>query len=114
MGPALSMPYDGMRYIGPAIASFADGATEDIFDGRDSRRARQACPAALWRVAQRKLDQLNRAADLRDLAVPPGNRLERLKGGSRERWSVRVNEKVRVCFTWEEGHAYDVEITDDH
>ncbi len=73
------------------IASFADGATEDVFDGRDSRRARASCPPTLWRVAWRKLDQINRATDLRDLAVPPGNR-----------------------FTWKEGYAYDGEITDDH
>jgi len=53
-------------------------------------------------VARRKLDQLNRAADLRDLAVPPGNRLECLKGDRWERWSVRINEQVRVCFIGQE------------
>lgn len=96
------------------IASFADGATEDIFDGRDSSRARSACPVALWRGARRKLDQLNRASDLRDLAVPPGNRLERLKGDRSGRYSVRINEQYRVCFRWKDGYAFDVEITDHH
>lgn len=96
------------------IASFADGATEDVFDGRDSRRARAVCPVSLWRVARRKLDLVNRATDLRDLAVPPGNRLERLKGDRADRWSIRINEQYRVCFTWEEGYAHDVEITDYH
>jgi proteic killer suppression protein len=96
------------------IATFVDAATEDVFDGRDSRRARAVCPSALWRVARRKLDLINRASDLRDLAVPPGNRLERLKGDRADRWSVRINEQYRICFTWEEGYAYDVEITDYH
>lgn len=96
------------------IATFADAATEDVFDGRDSRRARGVCPSTLWRVARRKLDLINRASDLRDLAVPPGNRLERLKGDRADRWSVRINEQYRICFTWEEGYAYDVEITEDH
>ena len=103
-----------MCYSGWVIASLGDGATEDVFDGRDSRRARVVCPPSLWRVARRKLDMLNRATDLRDLAAPPGNRLERLKGDRVGCWSVRVNEQFRVCFTWKDGHAYDVEITDYH
>jgi toxin HigB-1 len=96
------------------IESFADRATEDVFDGRDSKRARAACPRALWRVARRKLDLLNRASDLRDLAIPPGNRLERLQGDRSGRYSVRINEQYRVCFAWKEGCAFDVEITDYH
>jgi toxin HigB-1 len=95
------------------IASFADGATEDVFDGRDTRRAR-GCPVELWRIARRKLDQLNRASDLRDLAVPPGNRLERLKGDRLGHHSVRINERYRLCFTWKDGDAFEVEITDYH
>ena len=96
------------------IATFAEAATEDVFDGRDSRRARGVCPSTLWRVARRKLDLINRATDLRDLDAPPGNRLERLKDDRSGRWSVRINEQYRICFTWEEGYAYDVEITEDH
>ena len=93
------------------IASFADGAAEDVFDGRDSRRARAACPVALWRIAGRKLDRLNRASDLRDLAVPPGNRRERPKGDRSGRSSVRINEHYRLCFNWKDGYAFGFEIT---
>ena len=96
------------------IRSFADQATEDIFDGNESRRARSRLPAALWRVARRKLTQVNRVRDLRELAVPPGNRLQRLSGDRAGQHSVRINEQYRVCFRWEAGHADDVEITDYH
>ncbi|TVR85538.1 MAG: plasmid maintenance system killer protein [Trueperaceae bacterium] len=96
------------------IESFADRATEDVFDGRDSKRARAACPRALWRVARRTLDLLNRASGLRDLAIPPGNRLERLQGDRSGRYSVRINEQYCVCFVWKDGCAFDVEITDYH
>ncbi|MGH9198287.1 MAG: type II toxin-antitoxin system RelE/ParE family toxin [Acidimicrobiia bacterium] len=73
-------------------------------------RARQRYGAS----ARRKLDQINRARDLRDLAIPPGNRLERLKGDRRAQHSIRINEQYRVCFRWEAGDAHDVEITDYH
>ncbi|MCE2901611.1 MAG: type II toxin-antitoxin system RelE/ParE family toxin [Gemmatimonas sp.] len=96
------------------IRSFADPATEDLFNGTDSRRARQACPRALWVVVARKLTQLNRVRDLRELAVPPGNRLEALKGARRGQHSIRINDQHRICFRWEEGHADDVEVTDYH
>ena len=96
------------------IASFRDGGTEDVFDGRSSRAARQACPQSLWRVARRKLDQLNRASRLEDLAVPPGNQLERLRRDRAGQHSIRINDQYRVCFRWETGYAYDVEITDYH
>ncbi len=96
------------------IRSFADPATEDLFNGIDSRRARQACPRVLWAVVARKLTQLNRVRDLRELAVPPGNRLEGLKGARRRQHSIRINDQYRICFRWEEGHADDVEVTDYH
>ena len=96
------------------IRSFADRATENIFNGVETRRARAACPPALWRVARRKLTQLNRVRDLRELAVPPGNRLERLSGDRAGQHSVRINEQYRVCFCWENGHADEVEIADYH
>ena len=96
------------------IHSFADVATEDLFDGANSRRARAACPAALWAVVRRKLTQLNRVRDLRELAVPPGNRLERLRGDREGQHSIRVNDRYRICFRWEEGDATDVEVTDYH
>ena len=96
------------------IRSFADGATEDVFNGVDSRRARAVCPAAIWPVVRRKLTQLNRVRDLRELAVPPGNRLERLGGDRAGYHSIRVNAQYRICFRWEDGYADQVEVTDYH
>jgi proteic killer suppression protein len=96
------------------IRSFADAATEDLFNGLSSRRARQACPAALWTVVRRKLTQLNRVRDLRELSIPPGNRLERLKGDRSGQHSIRINDQFRVCFRWEDGYADEVEVTDYH
>ena len=96
------------------IRSFANTVTEDLFNGVDSRRARQACPSTLWAVVARKLTQLNRVRDLRELAVPPGNRLEALKGARRGQHSIRINDQFRICFRWEEGYADDVEVTDYH
>ena len=94
--------------------SFADGATEDIFDGVSSPPARRACPPALWRTARRKLTQLNRVRSLDELRIPPGNRLERLKGARTGQYSIRVNEQYRICFRWEDGYASEVQITDCH
>jgi proteic killer suppression protein len=96
------------------IRSFADGATEDLFNGVDTSRARRACPRALWRVVRRKLTQLNRVRSLGELAVPPGNRLERLRGNRLGQHSIRINEQYRICFRWEDGYADDVEVTDYH
>jgi proteic killer suppression protein len=96
------------------IRTFADNASEDLFNGVDSRRARSACPRELWPIVLRKLTQLNRVRDLRELAIPPGNRLERLSGSRKGQHSIRVNQQCRVCFRWEEGHADEVEITDYH
>ena len=58
--------------------------------------------------------QLNRVRDLAELAVPPGNRLEALKGDRRGQHSIRINDQFRICFRWEEGYADDVEVTDCH
>ena len=96
------------------IRSFADRGTEDIFDGADTRAARATCPKLLWPIARRKLDQLNRVRALAELAVPPGNRLERLRGDRAGQYSIRINEQYRVCFRWENGYADEVEITDYH
>ena len=96
------------------IRSFADLATEDLFNGVDSRRARKACPSVLWAVVARKLTQINRVRDLRELAVPPGNRLEDLRGTREGQHSIRINDQYRICFRWEDGHADDVEVTDYH
>jgi proteic killer suppression protein len=98
----------------PVIRSFADQGTEDVFNGISSKGARATCPSNLWDIARRKLDQINRARDLSDLVVPPGNRLERLKGDRAGQHSIRINDQYRVCFSWEDGHADEVEITDYH
>ncbi len=96
------------------IRTFADPATEDLFNGIDSRRARAACPVKLWSVLRRKMTQLNRVRDVRELAIPPGNRLERLAGSRRGQYSIRINQQYRICFGWEDGYADDVEVTDYH
>lgn len=96
------------------IRSFADDATEDLFNGFSRRRARQACPIALWPIVRRKLTQLNRVRELQELNIPPGNRLERLKGDRAGKHSIRINNQFRICFRWEDGYADDVEVTDYH
>ena len=96
------------------IRFFRDRGTEDIFDGTNSASARKKWPKDLRPPARRKLDQINRAAIVQDLAVPPGNRLERLKGDREGQLSIRINDQYRVCFRWENGDAFDVEITDYH
>ena len=96
------------------IRSFRDGATSDIFNGLGTTRAERACPRTVWSNARRKLDQINRVRDLRDLAIPPGNRLERLRGTRSHLHSIRINDQYRVCFRWEGNNAYDVEIADYH
>jgi proteic killer suppression protein len=96
------------------IKSFKSAGAEDIFDGIASRAARKCCPQSIWPVARRKLDQINRVRDLNELIVPPGNRLERLRGDREDHYSIRINQQYRICFTWEESHAYEIEITDYH
>ena len=71
-------------------------------------------PANLRRIALRKLVILNDAAELRDLKVPPGNRLEMLTDDRKGQWSIRINDQFRVCFAWRDGNAHDVEIVDYH
>ena len=65
-------------------------------------------------LARRKLDQINRVRDVKELKIPPGNHLKRLKGDREKQYSIRINQQYRICFIWEEGHAYEVEITDYH
>lgn len=100
--------------MGAVIRSFADSASEDIFRGVDSRRARAACPTDLWGIVRRKLDQMNRVRAVADLRIPPGNRLEHLRGRRAGQYSIRINDQYRVCFRWEDEYADEVEITDYH
>ncbi|PID77560.1 MAG: plasmid maintenance system killer protein [Deltaproteobacteria bacterium] len=96
------------------ISNFKNIGTENIFDGIDSKIARKICPQQIWPIARRKLDQINRIQDVAELKIPPGNRLERLKGSRKGQYSIRINQQYRICFTWLEGHADEVEITDYH
>ena len=95
------------------IQSFSDETTADLFRERNTSAARRM-PRELWRVVQRKLKLLDGAALLGDLAIPAGNRLERLKGKQAERYSIRVNDQYRLTFRWENGHAYEVCVEDYH
>lgn len=96
------------------IRSFASDGVEDVFAGVDSRLARRACPRTLWTVARRKLDRLNAAATLDGLRVPPGNRLEALKGDRKGHHSIRINDQFRLCFVWADDGPTDVDIVDYH
>ncbi len=96
------------------IQSFKNRATEDIFDGKNSKAARKLCPRNLWRVAVRKLDQVDSVSTMDDLKIPPGNRLEALSGNREGQHSIRINDQYRVCFIWHEGNADQVEIVDYH
>jgi proteic killer suppression protein len=90
------------------ILSFAWKETARIFQAELSRRF----PPTIQRVARRKLLALHAATELRDMATPPGNRLEALKGGRKGQHGIRINDQWRICFCWREGNAYEVEIVD--
>ncbi len=96
------------------IQSFRDQATEDIYNGQDTKKARRVCPIHLWGIARRKLEMLAAVNRLEALRVPPNNRLERLKEDRAGQHSIRINDQYRVCFTWTEAGAENVEITDYH
>lgn len=96
------------------IKSFKSAGIEDIFNGVASKAARSCCPQSIWPVVRRKLDQINRVRELKELNIPPGNRLERLKGDRENQYSIRINQQYRICFKWEEDHASEIEITDYH
>jgi proteic killer suppression protein len=91
------------------IRSFRCRETERLFNRLPSRRWRD-----IERVIRRRLEMLNAATSLRDLTVPPSNRLEALKGYRRGQHSIRVNDQWRVCFVWRDGDAHEVEVVDYH
>lgn len=91
------------------IRAFRNQDTEKISRRQFSRRFQ-----AIADVAKRKLDHLNAAASLQDLAAIPGNRMAVLKGDRAGHHSIRINDQFRICFRWKDGDAYDVEITDHH
>jgi proteic killer suppression protein len=92
------------------IVSFGDREAEKIWNGLKSRRL----PGNIQVTALRKLRMLNVANRLEDLKVPPGNRLEALRGDRAGQWSIRINDQWRICFRWSEGGAENVEIVDYH
>ena len=96
------------------IKNFKDRAAEDIFNGIATKAARRACPKNLWKIAARKLDQLDSVSSTDELRVPPGNRLEALSGNRKGQFSIRINAQFRICFKWTEIGPVDVKITDYH
>ena len=96
------------------IQSFKNTGTEDVFNGRRTKNAMKCCPLSLWKVAGRKLDQLDSAEALEEMKVPPGNHLEALAGDRRGQHSMRINAQYRICFTWTKTGPAQVEITDYH
>ena len=92
------------------IRSFKGKLAEKVWDGKRPK----AFPAELLERADAKLAILDAAIDVNDLRIPPGNRLEQLKGDRAGQWSIRINKQWRVCFTWSAGDAFDVEIVDYH
>jgi len=92
------------------IQTFADKQTAAIFNGFEVRKL----PKTIQATARRKLKLIDSVAMLESLRVPPGNRLEQLKGNRAGQWSIRINDQWRICFTWRDGHAFDAEIVDYH
>jgi len=95
------------------IETFGNTLAEDLFDDRRSKATR-SFPPELHKAARRKLLYLHDAAELGDLAVPPGNRLERLKGRWKGLHSIRINDQWRVIFRWHSSNAFDVQVVDYH
>jgi len=92
------------------IVSFASRAAEELFKDRRPK----GLPQDILRAARRKLLMIHAAARIDDLRVPPGNRLEMLKGSRKGQYSIRINDQWRICFRFKDGQASDVEITDYH
>ncbi|MDD5207077.1 MAG: type II toxin-antitoxin system RelE/ParE family toxin [Desulfobacterales bacterium] len=92
------------------IKSFRDKEAERVF----SRQLSSKLPHDIQRIARKKLVVIDAALQLKDLRIPPGNRLESLKGDRLGQYSIRINDQWRICFKWSDADAYDVEITDYH
>lgn len=92
------------------IQSFKCKETEKIWNQEYSKKFSED----IQRIALRKLFMIHRAKELKDLMIPPANRLEKLKGDRKNQYSIRINDQYRICFQWEDSNAYDVEIVDYH
>ena len=96
------------------IVTFHDQGAEDVFNGENTKAAKKVCPEVVWRVARRKLDQLDSVTRLDELRIPPGNRLEALSRDRRGQHSIRINDQHRICFEWTSSGPANVEIVDYH
>ena len=92
------------------ILSFRCKETEKLASGKYSRKL----PSDIQHIAARKLKMIGDAAELKDLRIPPANRLEALKGERKGQYSIRINDQWRICFRWKNSNAMDVEIVDYH
>ena len=99
-----------IHYIYIMIKSFNSKGTEKIWGGNFSKEY----PNDIQNIARKKLRMLNNSFDLSDLRIPPSNRLEKLKGDREGQYSVRINNRWRICFIWKNNDCYNVEITDYH
>lgn len=96
------------------IQSFKDTGTEDIFNGENTKEARKVCPVSIWKIASRKLDQVDSVSALHELRIPPNNKLESLSGNRKGQYSIRINDQYRICFVWTDLGPDQVEIVDYH
>ena len=86
----------------------------DVFIGENTKAVRKICPSAIWKIAARKLDQVDSVAALAELRIPPNNKLEALSGDRKGQHSIRINDQYRICFVWTESGPDQVEIADYH
>jgi toxin HigB-1 len=96
------------------IKSFKDTGVENIFNGENTKVARKLCPSSIWKVAARKLDQLDSVTTLHELRIPPNTKLESLSGDRKGQHSIRINDQYRICFVWTNLGPDQVEIVDYH
>jgi proteic killer suppression protein len=96
------------------IQAFKNTGTEDIFNGENTKAARKICPNSIWKIATRKLDQVDSVTALSELRIPPNNKLEALSGDRKGQYSIRINDQYRICFVWTESGPDQVEIVDYH
>ena len=92
------------------IKSFGSKETENIWNGNRVKKL----PLEIQNMGRRKLRMLNNSQDIQDLRIPPSNRLEKLSGNLKDFYSIRINRQWRILFTWKNGNAYQVKITDYH
>lgn len=95
------------------IINFKDKATHDIYHGISSKASR-TIPQSIWEIAIRKMDMINAAYELKDLKVPPANKLEKLKGKLKDLYSIRINDQFRIIFQWNNHNSENVQIIDYH